>query len=63
MRVARVMRRRRLLRAAAVGGLAHRTGKRMGQDDRDEEARPAKTDEADVLPAAGAEQRKRAVDG
>ena len=62
MRVARVMRRRRLLRAAAVGGLAHRTGKRMGQDDRDEEARPAKTDEAGA-PRAGSEQRKRAVDG
>ena len=62
MRGARVMRRRRLLRAAAVGGLARRTGKRMGQDGQDQEAQPAKIEQAGALPAPGAEQSKRALD-
>jgi hypothetical protein len=54
MRGVRVIRRRRLLRAAAIGGLASQAGKGMGRDRRDEESPPAHMEEADVRAEAGA---------
>jgi hypothetical protein len=52
IRGARFVRRRRLLRAAAVGGVAYQAGKHIDQERDDEAGRQARLDEMDAPVAA-----------